>query len=113
MTSVTENYTVSVQGNIVYPGTVNATHYAFVNGEHFGGEGEFRERLFHALKAGYEATGGDVRCAYDERLKGAILAFLKVIDPGGERSIDLEAKLGGSEGRSALESIEEELGALR
>ena len=102
----TENYTVSVQGNIVSPGTVQATLEAFQNST----TQEFAERLFEALYKGYETTGGDVRCAYNPKLKGAVLAFLKVMEEDGSFSVNLEADLGESQAtESALDSIKQEL----
>ena len=102
----TENYTISVQGNIVFPGTVQATLEAFQNST----TQDFAERLFEALVAGYETTGGDVRCAYNPNLKGAVLAILKVMEEDGTYSVNLEADLGESQAtKSALDSIKQEL----
>lgn len=108
--SVTENYTVSVQGNLVFPGTVKATLVAFEESQNTD---DFAERLFGALKEGYIATGGDVRCAYNPELKGAVLSFLKVMEEDGTYSVDLEESFGKSQEKSALDSIEADLMARR
>ncbi|KAL7530194.1 hypothetical protein ACHAWF_003281 [Thalassiosira exigua] len=105
LTSATDDYVISVQGNIVFPGTVEATFTAFEDSN----EGNFAVRLFKALEKGYTATGGDVRCAYNENLKGAVLAFLKVMEPSGSYSIDLVSQFGESQNKSALDSIDEDL----
>lgn len=107
--SVTDEYTVSVQGNIVFPGTVEASLEAFEGNS----DAEFPERLFGALKQGFLSTGGDVRCADDPLLKGAVLSFLKVVEPDGTYSIDLGAQFGKRQQRSALDSIESDLDAWR
>jgi uncharacterized Ntn-hydrolase superfamily protein len=105
LSSTTDDYTVSVQGNIVYPNTVEATLNAFEVSD----ATSFAERLFGALKQGYIATGGDVRCASNSKLKGAVLSWLKVMEDDGTYSIDLGAVFGASQNLSALDSIEEQL----
>lgn len=111
MTRVTGDYAVSVQGNIVFPGTVEATLDAFAESDAVD---DFAERLFGALRAGYNATGGDVRCAYNPSLKGAVLSYLKVMEEDGTYSVNLEADLGESQRtESALDVIEEALLARR
>ncbi|KAL7530218.1 hypothetical protein ACHAXR_003367 [Thalassiosira sp. AJA248-18] len=106
LSSVTDDYIVSVQGNIIFPGTVKATLIAF---EESNNTTDFAERLFGALKGGFLATGGDVRCDYNPKLKGAVLSWLKIIEIDSTYSIDFEAEFGESQEMSALDSIEKQL----
>jgi len=84
-------YRVSVQGNVVAPGTVNATLNAFLNSasatSQAGGSDcmELPALLLDALSAGREAGGGDVRC--DNETFG----YLRVVGPNGVLEIDLSA----------------------
>lgn len=107
--SVTSEYTVSVQGNIIFPGTVEATLAAFEESN----TTSFAERLFGALRQGFVATGGDARCDYNPKLKGAVLSWLKIMEDDGTFSLDIEAELGESQELSALDSIEDQLGSWR
>ena len=109
MSGVTSEYTVTVQGNIIFPGTVEATLAAFEESN----ASSFAERLFGALRQGFLATGGDARCGYNPKLKGAVLSWLKIMEDDGTFSIDIEAKLGESQELSALDSIEDQLNSLR
>ena len=109
LSSVTGDYTVSVQGNIIFPGTVTTTLAAFEDSN----TTSLAERLFGALRQGFVTTGGDVRCAYNPKLKGAVLSWLKIMKDDGTYSIDFEAEFGESEELSALDSIEDQLNSWR
>jgi len=110
---VPRQYTIAVQGNIVAPGTVAATADAFESATVDDDCNDLPDRLLRALTAGYEATGGDIRCFDNPGTKGGVLSYLKVVEPDGSLSVDISVKLGVSEGRSALDQMKEDLAAWR
>ena len=115
LTAESDDFVVSAQGNIVAPGTVAATMDAFLtyNGtistagsnnninttdscDNNTPRDDFAERLLYSLKQGYSATGiGDVRCVGHPASKGAVLAYLKILDPStGDYVVNLESSIG-------------------
>jgi len=100
---------LSVQGNVVAEGTIQATADAFENPPPAEGDqcDDLPHRLLQALMAGYAATGGDVRC------DGGTFGYLRVMGPNGVLQIDLQVHLLSEQSDSAINGLQKEFDSWR